>query len=291
MKSSNTSVLALGVLTMLAGAWPASPALAVSSTDPDPGTTVKPVPVQQSQHKPPVDLEQQAKERRPGQVLPGDAPPASQGASSTAAVIPAAPTKPAPIPLPETTQSASANAAPPTAVVATAAPKAEVQRPKMVEPRMDAGVVASPPSPSGYSSSRVRVLQAGSGTAEWRAQVGGWQPISTDQTAESRVEVRAGLDSDVVLAVDDMIQLRVGRLGRVTIERATEPDGSTTVSLILGRGAIDVMPLPGANNQSASKWLARVRSPDRSVALTSPAHLTYDAFAGTRVRVLSNTSR
>lgn len=239
-------------------------------------------PSQQSQRKSPIDLENQAKERRQGQVLPGD-PVRGQ------APAPAAPTAPAvsrPITPADPELPVALEALPGEPAHVIDAPPSTL-RAVPAAPTPEAGVVPNPPPASGYAPARVRVADTGMAgdQAQWRASVGGWQPLTEGQTTEARVEVRAGLESDVVLIVDDNIEVRVGRLARVAIEKATEPDGSTTVSLVVARGMIEVRPLPGARPVTASRLLARVRTPDRSLALTAPAELTYDAFSGTRVRL------
>ena len=154
----------------------------------------------------------------------------------------------------------------------------------VVEP----GVIGSPASPAGFGPARVRVESVGDRTAEWRGQGGAWAPIVVGQAIESRVEVRGGLDSEVSLLVDDAVEVRVSRLGRVVIERSSEVDGTTCVSLTVGRGVAEVRRGPAAqwaNGRNSN--LVRVRTPDREFILTAAARLEYDAFSGTRIRLFA----
>lgn len=162
------------------------------------------------------------------------------------------------------------------------------------EPRVTAPSEALSQSPQAdlppvtvLGPSSVAVLRtSGDGSVEWRQGDASWSPAATAATASGRVEIRAGLDGDAVFVINDRVELRVGRLARVAIETATEGDGSKTIHLTLGRGAVEVRPVPGAQGSGWSQWIARIRTPDRAVALIGPSSIEYDAFAGSRIKLL-----
>ncbi len=302
-----------------------------------------------------VDLGQMAKDRRPGQVMPGDPAPMGMPAAkptADAAVMPAttekagastpgAPmaestrvkesiklpdTAPAskpvlkpsidaaarpevlsgtlPAPLPEA--SAAAAVATPAPAVATAVQAAPVdpvaakplavstakpaipERPEVGGVALVDGVVLKQvPAPLGTGGAKVRVESiggvGGSSGLQWRTGGVAWKSPAVGEVMEGVVEVRAGLDSEMVLIVDDLAKLNVTRLGRATIERCSEKGGVTTVGVRVDRGAVEVRPLTA----SAGEMFARVRTPDQSFGLIGPLRVEYDAFTGTRRRVVN----
>ncbi len=134
---------------------------------------------------------------------------------------------------------------------------------------------------------RARVLRVSGGPGvEWRAGDGGWMPIEPGASAAGRVEVRAGLDGDAELLVDDRLVVRVDRLARLSIELAQERDGTSSVHIALARGTVHLLPPPGGAPAIPgwSSALARVRTPDRDLVITRAGAVTYDAFTGARVR-------
>lgn len=246
--------------------------------------------------RPVIDLEQMARDRRPGQVMPGDVSPDVPVTAPTSAAQVAV--------QPETaiaqTGAKTLRSAPlvPGAQALQTAPTAAVSvddfaRPAPPSEAATTGVasgIENDPAPiASLQPARVRVAAVTSTNAQWRAPVGGWQALSVGQESQARVDVRAGLDADVVMVVDDVVELRVERLGRVSIERGVESDGRSCVLVTLGRGRVEVRPVNASTPtpESASSYLARVRTPDRSIGVRQGAVLEYDAFTGTRVRVLS----
>ena len=138
---------------------------------------------------------------------------------------------------------------------------------------------------TGGASVRVESITGDGAGVQWRTGNGAWTTPTVGQTAEGKIEVRAGLDGQVVLVVDGLAEVRVMRLGRATIERCTESRGATSVGLGVTRGAVEVRPV-GAALQDAGKgqMFARVRTPDQVFGLVGPLRVEYDAFSGTKRR-------
>jgi hypothetical protein len=258
-----------------------------------------------------VDLTEMAKERRPGQVLHGD--PAPYG---TAAVRP----------MPEQTSSAppanGAEAPPMTSKPSVGLPDTAPETKARIKPLIDAGprsnggeAMADAPTrnpvaeaamvsslvvqlgPGAVSSGPAHVSVesaggAGNGApdAQWRVGGGTWKIPAAGEAVDGSVEVRAGLEGELVLVVDDRAQVRISRLGRAAIDRSTDPMGIQTVSVNVSRGAIEVRPAGKSGEAGASgggKMYARIRTPDQSFGLTGAMRVEYDAFTGTRRRVVN----
>lgn len=137
---------------------------------------------------------------------------------------------------------------------------------------------------------RVRVERSGGGqSVQWRGGADDWSTLGTGVgQADGRVEIRGGVDADATFVVEERLLVHVGRLARVVIETAGESNGSKSVHLTLARGKVEIQPIAGASGAGWSPWLARVRTPDRTVALVAPSSVEYDAFSGARIRVLEN---
>lgn len=136
---------------------------------------------------------------------------------------------------------------------------------------------------------RVRVERTSGGeSVQWRGGADNWSAVATAAQAEGRVEIRGGVDADATFVVDDRLMVHVDRLARVVIETAGESSGTKSVHLTLARGKVEIRPIAGASGAGWSPWLARVRTPDRTVALVAPSSVEYDAFSGARIRVLDN---
>ena len=185
------------------------------------------------------------------------------------------------------------------AVAVVTAPVVERVEPKVAEKAIertpvaggalvDGVVMAQLPSAlsTGGASVRVESITGDGAGVQWRIGDGPWTTPTVGQTAEGKIEVRAGLDAQVVLVVDGLAQLRVTRLGRATIERCTEARGATSVGVGVTRGAVEVRPV-GAAAGSSPQMFARVRTPDQVFGLTGAMRVEYDAFSGTRRRVVN----
>ncbi len=175
--------------------------------------------------------------------------------------------------------AAPVNAAAPVAVAVAA--------PVPASALVDGVVMMQVPSAlsTGGASVRVESIAGDAAGVQWRIGNGAWTTPTVGETAEGKIEVRAGLDGQVVLVVDGLAELRVTRLGRATIERCTESRGATSVGLGVTRGAVEVRPV-GAALQDAGKgqMFARVRTPDQVFGLVGPLRVEYDAFSGTKRR-------
>ncbi len=163
-----------------------------------------------------------------------------------------------------------------------------VERPQVAGVTLVDGVVLTqvPMALStGGASVRLESISGDGAGVQWRVGDGPWTTPSAGQTADGRVEVRAGLDAQAVLVVDGTAQLRVSRLGRATIERCAEPRAASSVSVQVLRGAVEIRPLGEA--AATGQMFARVRTPDQGFGLTGPLRVEYDAFTGTRRRVVN----
>lgn len=152
---------------------------------------------------------------------------------------------------------------------------------------VDGVVMMQVPSALSTSGASVRVesITGDAAGVQWRIGNGPWTTPTVGQTAEGKIEVRAGLDGQVVLVVDGLAELRVTRLGRATIERCTESRGATSVGLGVTRGAVEVRPVGAALQEGArGQMFARVRTPDQVFGLVGPLRVEYDAFSGTKRR-------
>lgn len=192
-------------------------------------------------------------------------------AGSPAPVEPAAQAVPAPVPVAEVVMNG------PTAS-------------EIADRGVEALVIAHMPSAQRTAPAKISVASVGggAGAAQWRMMDQPWRAPVAGELLEGKIEVRAGIDAEVTVVIDDQVRLTVSRLGRVVIERTVEPDGSVIPSIALARGAVEVRPAPGA-----SGTLARVRTPDQAFGLRTAAadgrdigiRVEYDAFTGTRTRL------
>ncbi len=126
-------------------------------------------------------------------------------------------------------------------------------------------------------------------TAQWRvAEVGSpWATPTPGEQLSSRIEVRAGIDADAEFIIDERIVVRLTRLGRAVIERAATTRGEVP-HVTLARGGLEIRPLstPGASDQPPA-MIALVKTPDQSFGVTGGVRVDYDAFSGTRRRVVN----
>ena len=78
-------------------------------------------------------------------------------------------------------------------------------------------------------------------------------------------------------------------LGRATIERCVEPRGATSVGVGVTRRAVEIRPVGAAvaTGGASPQMFARVRTPDQVFGLTGPLRVEYDAFSGTKRRVVN----
>jgi hypothetical protein len=196
--------------------------------------------------------------------------PSTEGVTSTAAIATIDPAQPS------VAQPASIPSVP---LVSTPAPAQTVTTPP--EPAAVVNMVGDAGTPQ---SAKVRIerIDGNPTAAEWRAGDQPWGAVTVGAVAEGRVDVRGGLDAELVLSADDRTRIVVNRLARVSIQSSVEIGAAPSTFLVLSRGLVRVQ--SGVNPGEA--WTVRVRTPDRSFALTSPAEVEYDAFGGTRIRLI-----
>lgn len=345
----------VGAAILLGSGAGALPALAQTGSGVQPANeagqpSTPPVRKSRSVRKPVVDLEGMAKERRAGQVMPGDpapyrpatpakadaapeAPTIIENVPTTDAHVPAAPiaamgeapasdltlpntvpwnrpvlrpqadgtmrdmnTRPvevgaAPMPaevvkaLEDAPLAATDVGATTTKVIARAESRPQVGGVTLV----DGSVLSVLPSSLGTAPAKVRVesVSGDPGSVQWKGAGEAWRTPVQGDMLESVVEVRAGLDAQLVLVVDDKVQVRISRLGRAMIERSMEAGGATSVSVTVARGAAEVRSIPSPSAADPTQMFARVRTPDQNFGLVGPLRVEYDAFTGTRRRVVN----
>lgn len=191
-------------------------------------------------------------------------------------------TAPAARPAPEETRGVSPAPTPPR--VAIAEPQRDVPPPRdQTVGLLDERIVPRMPAPASLGPCRVslRSVAGDASQAQWRTGSTAWRSPEVGESVEGRIEVRAGIDADVRIVIDDAVEVTLTRLGRVIIERAVEVGGGTLPAITVARGAIEVRPLKeeGAGSENAH---ARVRTPDQTFGVRGPLRVEYDAFGGTR---------
>lgn len=209
---------------------------------------------------------------------------------------------PAPVTAPATAHAATIPAmdpAPTTVPARTHVVVATDIQPSRIDTATDASgktISVEPPAVSVLGPVKARVIRTSGAGVEWRSGDTDWSSIPPDAQATGRVEVRAGLDGDTLLVVEDHVEIRIGRLARAVIETAGEADGTKSVHVTLSRGLVEVRLVGGASGGQGggqgggdggwSRWVARVRTPDRGVVVMAPSSVEYDAFSGTRLKTL-----
>lgn len=220
----------------------------------------QPVQRREPVRRPIIDLEKQAQERRPGQVMPGDGVPDYVPPEKT----PAAP-EPAPAPIeaaPEAAQPA-AQGAPADAPVLHVQPSAWVTAPVEV---------------------KVGEMSAVGRMAQWRTigageEVGVWTTPIGQAVAKTGAEIRTGLGAETMLEVEGW-QITIDRLTKAAILGAVnQEDGSRRVEIHLDRGQVQAVPGPGASVPLVVITADTVVPVEAGVSTVSE-----DAFRGTRVR-------
>lgn len=224
-------------------------------------------------------------------VAPAPAVAPVQEAPMGEAVVAVAPPPPAPAPNPAPAFDETPRRAEPLPHVEAMRSKPKLDPEPAVNPvgLVDKFIVTAMPMAVSTSAATVRVEsisgESAGGGAQWRTLGAQWRTPIAGETTEGRLEVRAGLDAEMVLIIDDRVQVRITRLGRATIERAQEPDGSTTMSISLTRGAAEIRTY--GSESGNGQMFARVKTPDQVFGLTGPLRVEYDAFTGTRRRTVN----
>lgn len=244
-------------------------------------------------------------EPQPAASAPAPAPEREFLASATPAPVvhpsvEPAPAEPAPAPIATIAlQSAAQPSAPtpsPVASIPIVSPPAPASAPPSV-PAVTAGIdallVDNISAPMSTESAKVVVAELGGvmSEAQWRTADSAWRQPRAGESLDGKIEVRAGINGEVTLVIDNQVQVTVSRLGRIVIERALEQGGSVVPTIALARGAIDIRPVAGAS--ANGPLLVRVRTPDQAFGVRNAGaggigswgvRVEYDAFSGTRRR-------
>ncbi len=237
-----------------------------------------------------VDLDIEAKSRRPGQVLPGDAsasvPTVTNPAPAPVIEMPA-PTIPGsetPIRPIETSGSAAPAPARLSPAPAPAPTRAPVRAPVLVPgpslaalPEYDRAIEQV----LGYGPVRAMIsrIDGPAHRVQWRATSaydgvrGPWHTPRRGEQLNGRVEIRTGLGVVCHVEVEGGADIIVSRLSRVTIEQALLPNAETDLSVDLRRGRVGLSPRAGQR--------VLIRTADSAAWATSDLTFDFDAFIGT----------
>lgn len=230
----------------------AAPSLAFGQED-------QPVRRREPVRRPIIDLEKQAEERRPGQVMPGDGVP-DYVPPEPAPVEPAAEpeVEPAQQPVIELPEPASA-------------PPVLQQAPSTTWTTVPAPVTVGSVSAVGRM-------------AQWRSigpgdEVGVWQSPAEGMASEPGAEIRTGLGAETTLTVGGW-QITIDRLTKAAILGAeNQEDGSRRIEIHLDRGQVLAVPGPGTVTPLV------VITPETVIPVEAGVQaVSQDAFRGTRVR-------
>jgi hypothetical protein len=139
------------------------------------------------------------------------------------------------------------------------------------------------PAAASFSAATVvfKGTDAEASQMQWRTGTGAWSTPTPGQSVDGKIEIRAGIEADVRVIIDNTVELTIARLGRVIIERSAEIGGGAMPAVTLARGAVEVRPVK-ARAQDATDAYVRVRTPDQTFGVRGPMRVEYDAFSGTR---------
>jgi hypothetical protein len=250
--------------------------------------------------KPPIDLQDDAKKPRPGQVLPTGSP-ASESPATTPPPPPTPTPAPAPAQVPENAPAAKPTPSPtPTTAPAESMPaatKASSARKPLPPPHAEGGVpsrvdgVASDLRYVALDKVKAQATEVmGPGEfVQWRAvddgrgRPGDWQTLQPGDPINDRMEIRTGLGARVSLKVGDSASVVVHRLSRLRLEEKIRSDGGSQLGVTIYRGMVEAAaPENEAAGQTGSAIF--VRTPDQVFPLRTRALFEYDAFRGTIAR-------
>lgn len=268
-------------------------------------TDAAPAPSEEAAPQPTQAQHAIVHEPQPTASAPAPAPEREFLASATPAPLAHPSAEPAPAesaPAPVATialQSAAQPSAPapsPVASIPIVSPPAPATAPPSV-PAVAAGIdallVDNISAPMSTESAKVVVAELGGvmSEAQWRTADSAWRQPRAGESLDGKIEVRAGINGEVTLVIDNQVQVTVSRLGRIVIERALEQGGSVVPTIALARGAIDIRPVADASVNGP--LLVRVRTPDQAFGVRNAGaggsggwglRVEYDAFSGTRRR-------
>lgn len=252
---------------------------------PEPAPAQPAAPAQQRPLKPaPVPVHEQ----RPAPAPATTARPSTEPAAEPApAPQPVARVRAEPDPVPplraEAVSAPAAADPAPRAQPAPAATPAPSERPAAAVPG-----TAAVAKPGESVTVRVGSIDGPADVIEWRGLGEEWSPIAAGASATGRLEIRTGLGASATFVVDDQVEVKVLRLSRVRLERR-EPAGPglpAEIVVEVNRGEVDIKPRT-ALVAGAATAVVRIVTPDKNFATRLPTGVRYDAFSGTRTRVLS----
>lgn len=210
--------------------------------------------------KPPIDLEDDARKPRPGQVLPDGTPTPAPTAPSPSAPVTPGDTTPAPPPAPPPRLERIS----PERLEAIAS---ELRYVAVDKVNLDVGEVLGP-----GEFVQWRAIDDG------RGRPGAWETLQSGEKVDERVEIRTGLSVRATFTVNESTTIVLHRLSRVRIERKIRSDGGSQLGITLFRGMAEIT----ATNEEGGDVL--VKTPDQTFPLRSRALFEYDAFLGTVAR-------
>lgn len=121
---------------------------------------------------------------------------------------------------------------------------------------------------------------------QWRPVGGAWNAAAVAGVLTDPVEIRTGLDGDVVLEIDGRLLVRVHPLSRVTVERRVlggtgGAPARSMPALALQRGTLDLRRAA----ETAGPTDCWARTPDRSAGFRAGpgVRIAYNAFVGTSI--------
>lgn len=234
--------------------------------------------------EPPIDLDDLARQPRPGTPAPKPAP-APEPAPAQAKPAPQPAPQPAPAPAPKPQPQPKPQVAAPAPAPAPAQPQpapqpAPTRRDAPVDPlsALAAGVTREPAKlaivkiqgDEGQVESRRVWTGASTFRDRWRAVTKSAEPALT------LADFRTGLAGSVTLKVDDTTTATLGPLTRARVGRMNTGDSgpsATRVVIELLRGKVDITPAPGKS--------VNVVTPDGIVMVRESATVSHDAAKGT----------
>lgn len=273
-----------GVL-MTAGGGPA--ALAAGPDD------KKPV------RKPVINLDGSAKQRRPGQVMPGDASPASSAAvpakpEETPIITPSAAATPGAAPSAQPQAGAALSPAP-SVPAAEPIPASTPRKVVAPPPKLHATAVGVPSVPAG-----AQVRRPGAVGAMGAPTDAAWADLSSSWGEDAPIEVRVGVHAPVVIRVAGATDASGAPLPATLVtlwpmaRAMVGPelvDGRWVPGVRLTRGQATVQPesspdgtpAPTTGSVAGGGWSSVVRTPERTVPIANAGgRVAYDPVRRTR---------
>jgi len=134
---------------------------------------------------------------------------------------------------------------------------------------------------------QITMLEGPPDVVQWRTDDGTWEGPAIGGRAKGVIEVRTGLGASTTLTLADQVSVKISRLSRVKFEQRSPAKDGMPVELVveLSRGEVDIKPLPLTPGGPAPA-VVRVITPDKNFTTRLATGIRFDAFSGTRLRVL-----